>query len=150
MASQRGVAGWNDCPPVMTRNFSGGSFTKRRNNEDDSSNSFMLETWILVSSDKDISIEEVLPKLERLFSHPSKLLQKEFDHYKEKLTTSVPNFSKDHLEFLDGVLDGVEEFMTNGLIKNDILKEVVNFMMVNDGVSKWCTPLRKVIEKIDK
>lgn len=90
-----------------------------------------------------ISNEDLLGKLTEILSLKTCLQDREFKHYEKRLidqfTKGLTNDSHKAV-----VLASLENYQNKEQTKNDLMK----FMLVNDGVSTWCLPLRKILENI--
>jgi hypothetical protein len=88
----------------------------------------------------DVDVETVKSKLNDVLSVPSQLPDRELLFYKNKVLSHIDGLSQDHLRFLDQTLNRVEDA--------NIKKDVVQYMIANDGVSGWCSPLKKLLENL--
>lgn len=94
-------------------------------------------------SNSSISNEELLEKLKKILSLENSLPEREFNHYEKRL---VDQFTKglSNESQKAAVAQSLENYKNKDQVKNNLIK----FMLVNDGVSTWCIPLRKVLENI--
>lgn len=95
-----------------------------------------------------VTVESTIDLLEDVFHIGSTLPEREFNHHKTKLSSQIRTASLLHLRFLHEILHEITEVQNTGdkLSRLDSIKqEVVEYMMANDGVSGWCTSLKKVI-----
>lgn len=76
--------------------------------------------------------------LEKVLTSRS-LSEKEMTFYKTKIPVST--LSPDHQQFVAKLLQRVVDGDNQAAVK----KELVLFMMCNDGVSTWCSALKKLI-----
>lgn len=81
--------------------------------------------------------------MKEILSLETCLQDREFKHYEKRLidqfTKGLTNDSHKAV-----VLASLENYQNKEQTKNDLMK----FMLVNDGVSTWCLPLRKILENI--
>lgn len=103
--------------------------------------------------DDDVSTTttDVGQLLESLFLAKSLLLDREHDHYAKKLKDVHSTLELNHMTFLVSVLqkvDSAAKAKANAQIPS-IKSDVVQYMIMNDGVSGWCIPLRKVVESLN-
>lgn len=130
---QRGdpIDGWNDCPPMNSRGSSSVSLP-------------------LEGGDDTLSTDEIKQHIDDLFSRPTNLPTREHEHYYSKMVGSLDHLSNTDRVFVAQILDRVRELYEtrDSLVKKLIVSELLDYMIVNHGVSKWCTPLRKAIEKV--
>lgn len=172
--SQRGEAceGWNDCPPMIRRDVSSTSLPKRRahrigsnySSRDNSTNDLSstlnalpvlppmpkpLSSPIVssVSSSQEnvdhiktdpVSLDKVELEFESFTQLPTKLSSKELDFYTNKIKKSLESLSLQDLQFLSQTILAGNETGTR--------QSIVEYMVLNDGVSSWCSPLKKLIE----
>lgn len=149
--SQRGEVseGWNDCPPVLrSRDSSGtrrrayrvGSYTSRDNSTSDLSTTLKSNnpsSEVLSIGEIPLSsIDDVESDFGDLAAKPSKLSQKELEFYINKVRKQLPLLSVDHLSF-------IHQIISNSANSKD---QIVQYMLVNDGVASWCVPLKKLVE----
>ncbi|KAI3406496.2 hypothetical protein KGF56_000628 [Candida oxycetoniae] len=127
---QRGDAidGWNDCPtPVMSsQNSSQQSLGKEsiRHNQDR---------------------EGILNLCELVFKKPMDLPERELTCYKSKLQTQIQTMNEEHLDFIESIFNEILEANIN---KNKVSHRVLEYMMVYEGVTKWCAPLKKIVNSV--
>lgn len=76
--------------------------------------------------------------LDNVYTKPSRVPEKEMLHFKAKITNNFPK-ELNHLQFLYSTLTKL------GSSTGGIDKEILNYMVVNSGVSSWCMPLKKVV-----
>ncbi|KAI5959786.1 uncharacterized protein KGF55_005018 [Candida pseudojiufengensis] len=132
---QRGdpMEGWNDCPtPMMIRS-------------QNSSQSSIPTTKSTTKIRQDCDKEDVLKKLEKIFNLEINLPEKEKSHYETKLKNTVSDMSQRDLGFINNVC---EEILSSSPNLKNLKSEVVDHMMNNDGVSTWCSPLKKIVSSI--
>lgn len=93
--------------------------------------------------DSTISNQDLLDKLKQILSLENSLPEREFNHYEKRL---IDQFTKglNNDSQKTTVSQSLENYQNKEQVKNDLIK----FMMVNDGVSTWCIPLRKILENI--
>lgn len=89
--------------------------------------------------------------LETLFLAKSLLLDREHAHYVKKLKDANSTVDAKHKTFLVSVLDKVSSAVgAKAADQIPVIKgDVVQYMIVNDGVSGWCIPLRKIVESLN-
>lgn len=127
---QRGdlIEGWNDCPVPQKK------------------------TIIVKDHSRDITVQNVTGLLTKIFSLNLNLPEREVNHYKSKIVNSVEKMSPNstHLAFINHIcqeiLDNLDEITPK--LRNNLKTEVVEYMMVHEGVSSWCSPLRKIVVSI--
>lgn len=126
---QRGdiMEGWNDCPPDIMKSLN--KSTSSLNSSGSNSN-------------ENVDINGVL---EELFSQPNSLSPRLYDNIKDKLTNSSSTMELSHKQFLANLLHDIK-YKEVGELRT----QVIEFMMINDGVSSWCIALKKFIENITK
>ena len=87
-----------------------------------------------------VDVETVKSKLDDVLSVPSQLPERELLFYKNKVLGHIDGLSRDHLQFLYHTLENVGDA--------NLKKDVVQYMIANDGVSGWCSPLKKLLENL--
>ncbi|RLV92498.1 hypothetical protein JA1_003187 [Spathaspora sp. JA1] len=98
----------------------------------------------------DISPQQVISLLDQTLELPLSLPERELQHYKTKLTQLIPNLTTPHLLFLNEILDQVlkayksDDSTSKGQIKADVVK----YMLNQEGVSAWCSPLKKIVSSV--
>lgn len=98
------------------------------------------------------SEESIRTKLQELLERPTTLQQKEINNYKNKLVNVQDSLSSDDKQFLNNILVQANKLQTGSdkeTTMANIKKEILQYMMANDGVSSWCVSLRKTIEGLD-
>lgn len=128
---QRGdlIEGWNDCPIPQKKS-------------------------ILITKDhnRDITVQNVTNILNKIFALKLNLSERELNHYKLKLVNVVEKMSpgSSHLIFMhhicQEILDNLENITLQ--LRNDLKNQVVEYMMVHEGVSTWCSPMKKIVASI--
>lgn len=96
---------------------------------------------------KERDTKDVIELLNRTFELPLSLGKEEIADAKSKLIPQIENLSSSDITFVGNILDRVllaqksHDAVALTLVKTDIVK----YMMSNDGVSVWCTPLKRII-----
>ncbi|CAH6718915.1 hypothetical protein CLIB1444_01S17326 [[Candida] jaroonii] len=122
------MEGWNDCP-VITRSSS--SLVMGMSTSTPS-----LSTPSLTPTDStDKSVGSIINEL---CSKPTKLSDKMLSNIKTKLENNIDKMEQ-HKQFIFHLYDSEE----------DVKEKIIEFMIINDGVSSWCVPLKKLIESIE-
>ncbi|KAK6454268.1 uncharacterized protein RJT20DRAFT_57470 [Scheffersomyces xylosifermentans] len=148
---------FTDSPPIPTSRP--GSLPPSRTASISSS---VIDTSFTASGEADTSSTESLSKvspdeaielLEKVLGFSYSLPERELTHYKAKLTTQIQTVSSAHLQYLNSVLEKLLEIsQLNGNAKVESLdaakKDVVQYMMKHDGVSSWCSPLKKIVSSV--
>lgn len=127
---QRGDAmeGWNDCPTPISLS---------QNN-----------SQVSLSGDEvRQKREELLVQLGKVFELPLSLPERELAHYKNKLQNQIPVVNEQHLPLIESVFSDLLAGDTNS---SKLKLDVVDYMMNHDGVSSWCSPLKKIVSSIQK
>lgn len=172
--SHGSVPGWNDCPPMMlSNNNSSTSLSKGRKKYHRVLSLASLASDTSLSDSPGVPSRDITPRtpltspqanaalspkdspkdivsvkeltqsctnlLANLFAKPSTLPEHEMNHFKSKLLSNCPK-ELNHLQFLHSILSKSDS--------KGIDKEILNYMVVNSGVSAWCLPLKKVISGI--
>ncbi|OBA22067.1 hypothetical protein METBIDRAFT_39433 [Metschnikowia bicuspidata var. bicuspidata NRRL YB-4993] len=70
------------------------------------------------------------------------LREKEF--FTKRLVDVFPSLALPHKQFISQVVDGIVAKEPSGTLKTRVL----NYMMVNSGVSVWGVPLKKLVETL--
>ncbi|KAI5950327.1 hypothetical protein KGF54_005144 [Candida jiufengensis] len=129
---------WNDCPtPMMIRS--------QNNSQTSIPTKSSISTTEIRQNDTDK--KQVLDKLEKIFTLKINLPERELNHYSLKLQNTISTLNQDHLSFVNKVFD---EILGHDVNSNQLKSEIVEYMMHNDGVSSWCSPLKKVVSSIEK
>ncbi|ODV77152.1 uncharacterized protein CANTADRAFT_27505 [Suhomyces tanzawaensis NRRL Y-17324] len=171
---QRGdqIEGWNDCPPmVMSRTSSSSSVLKSKSRRaanpvaaaSSRSSSGLLPSELSptptiataiptatspatpTSLSSDHSPEVVAALIHSVLQKPSKLPERELAHYEQKLGAHIKSLSLQHLDFIHSVTTRLLAVIDSGESREDIKKEVLDYMILHDGVSLWCSPLKKIV-----
>ncbi|ONH68166.1 hypothetical protein BON22_1823 [Cyberlindnera fabianii] len=95
----------------------------------------------MLSSSSLGDTEQLQQSIETLFSLPTTLPEREFEHYSRKLRDSMGKIKPEHAAFVVSSIDNYKN-------KDETKKSVVQFMMTNDGTSTWGVPLRKILESV--
>lgn len=74
----------------------------------------------------------------------SNLSEKDESLFTKKLVDAYPSLSESHKEFITQIVDQIVNKQQPSVLKGEIL----NYMMVNSGVSSWCVPLKKLVESL--
>lgn len=125
------MEGWNDCP-VITRSSS--SLVNISSTSLSTPSLGPSETES-TASESNKSVESII---DELCSKPTKLSDKMLSAIKTKLINNIDNM-ENHKNFIFHLYDNGE----------DVKEKIIEFMIVNDGVSSWCVPLKKLIESIE-
>ncbi|WEJ95938.1 hypothetical protein PSN45_003469 [Yamadazyma tenuis] len=83
--------------------------------------------------------------VEELTSFPTSIPEKMLGQIKVKLTKASESMSSGSKQFVTEVLEQIKTGADSAILKSSI----VEYMMVNDGVSSWCAPLKKLVDSID-
>lgn len=107
------------------------------------------DSWISVSectrsasSNVDVTSEELLTQFEILKKIPSKLNEREFSHYSNKLTSIITSDKLNH-DSKVVLLKYLQNYR-----KENISKELMAYVMSIDGSSSWGLPLKKILDNI--
>ena len=122
-------------PPMMSPNFSGSSDETSSNNSE-------------ITNIQTVTLEETENLLAQVFQIKSKLLEKEFNHYKLRLDKNLPTLPPTHLELVFNVLEFT--LLDRTLPENQQLarQHIVDYMVNHNGISGWALPLRKIVESM--
>lgn len=93
-----------------------------------------------IQLDHSVNLETVLKEFETFIQSPSKLSFKELDFYTNKIKKQLENLSSNHLQFLYQTIISKSD--------NNTKLSIIEYMVVNDGVSSWCSPLKKLVENV--
>ena len=129
---QRGdlIEGWNDCPVPLAHK----------------------EPIQHASLQQEIDTHKVIDILNKLFQCNIDLPEREIKHYETKLVNSVDKMSKSNINFVYHMCDRILQYQSQGSfseVRNELKNEVIEYMMVHEGVSSWCSPLKKIITSIN-
>ncbi|KAK6461623.1 hypothetical protein DFJ63DRAFT_186273 [Scheffersomyces coipomensis] len=92
-----------------------------------------------------ISKQELISQLTTVLELPTSMSEREIAQYKSKLTSQFEIISNDnHMRFISRMFKFIESKTDIDSIKNDI----VQYMMMNEGTSGWCTPLKKIVTSL--
>jgi hypothetical protein len=105
-----------------------------RRSQQNSTDSLSISSGV---SSADLSTK-CISILDDIYTKPSRVPEKEMLHFKAKITNNLPK-ELNHLQFLYSTLTKL------GSSTGGIDKEILNYMVVNSGVSSWCMPLKKVV-----
>lgn len=122
---QRGdaIEGWNDCPSPMSL----------------SKNSSQVS---LSGDEVRQKRQDLLALLGNVFDLPLSLPEREMAHYRIKLQNQIQVVNEQHLPFIESIFND----LLNAQADSSKLKsDVVDYMMNHDGVSSWCSPLKKIV-----
>ncbi|KAI5956686.1 hypothetical protein KGF57_003406 [Candida theae] len=127
---QRGdaIEGWNDCPTPI---------------------SLSKNNWQISLSGDEIrqKREELQDQLTKVFGLQLSLPERERDHYKNKLQSQIHVVNQQHLPFIETVF---RELLGNEPNSSKLKSDVVDYMMNHDGVSAWCSPLKKIVSSVQR
>lgn len=127
------MEGWNDCPPMMLKNVN--SSTSSLNGKGTSQ--------LTISSANNVDINIVI---QQLLQHPNHVPDKIFKQIQQKILASIDKLDDNHKNFIHGINQDIKQGTDKNILKN----QIVEFMMVNDGVSSWCVPLKKLVENLEQ
>ncbi|CAI5760353.1 unnamed protein product [Candida verbasci] len=132
---QRGdfIEGWNDCPNIFKLKNSTGD--EKIRHEFDKLNTQHLTDYT-----------EVLNKVLSL-DYNNKISSKDLDLYKRKFEQIDLD---SHLDFLLKILQQIYEYSQNKdkELQKKIKMEIVEYLTNHDGVSRWCSPLKRMITSL--
>ncbi|KAM9924942.1 hypothetical protein OXX59_004181 [Metschnikowia pulcherrima] len=74
------------------------------------------------------------------------LADREKEFFEKRLVDAFPSLASPHQRFIAQVVDGVAAKAAGGALKTQVL----NYMMMNSGVSTWGVPLKKLVETLGK
>jgi hypothetical protein len=94
----------------------------------------------VIQLDHSVNLETVVEEFETFIRSPSKLSSKELDFYTNQIKKQLENLSSNHLQFLYQTIISKSE--------NNTKLSIIEYMVVNDGVSSWCSPLKKLVESV--
>ncbi|EGW30074.1 uncharacterized protein SPAPADRAFT_63692 [Spathaspora passalidarum NRRL Y-27907] len=97
-----------------------------------------------------ITSDQVISLLDQTLELPLSLPERELAHYKTKLNQSIPSLASNHLSFLQDILSRLLSAYKedHAQAKAKIKADVVEYMMNQEGVSLWCSPLKKIVTSI--
>lgn len=133
---QRGdpMEGWNDCPPIMVqKNASSTSLGSRKSSSAKPANENMIE--------EEIDIEDIINKFT---AYPTKASERIFSQIKDKLIKSAETMTYEHKAFMAEILDQLQNGAQVPLMK----AQIIDYMMIHDGITTWCSPFKKLVESI--
>lgn len=136
---QRGdpMEGWNDFPSGMISKLNDSSVSLGSRHSSLSENTSKLNPPPYSG--------DIVPLIEEICQYPTQLQPRTMAQLKLKLLNLAAKLTPNHKQF---IVDIGQQLKLNeiGSLKQDI----VSFMMINDGVSSWCVPLKMIIENISK
>ncbi|CUM66067.1 uncharacterized protein PRCAT00003721001 [Priceomyces carsonii] len=103
---------------------------------------------------KDIELNsniDVHERIQRLFELPSLLASNILDAHRKKLQSTDETILRKYATFIDGIVTEAD-LISRGESTTSVRKlrqKIVDFMILNDGVSSWSLPLKNVIESLD-
>lgn len=117
---QRGdlMEGWNDCPPIMLK-----------------------ANDVEVDLDSNLDISNTI---DELLSFPTSLNDTLLRQIKHKLIGFSTKMNHKDKMFVHSLLIQYN----SGVPIESLKQQIVEYMMVNDGVSSWCAPLKKLITSL--
>lgn len=133
---QRGdlMEGWNDCPTVMVqKNVSSGSLGSRSSSIAKPINDETIQ--------EEIDIEQIINKIT---SYPTKASDRVFNQIKDKLLKSIDSMKYEHKVFINDISNQLQLGVETSILK----AQIIEYMMVNDGITTWCSPFKKLVESI--
>lgn len=72
------------------------------------------------------------------------LSEKDETFFTKRLVDVYSGLEEPHKTFITGIVNGIASKQAAAGLKGEIL----NYMMVNSGVSTWCVPLKKLVETL--
>lgn len=130
--------GYNDCLlPTTNKSFLTPPTSTSLNSSSSSTTSLPAATNV----DLKDSIDSHLAMLLAL---PTRLPDREFSHYKVKLTTNLPR----DLPLVQAWLGVLAEPEITAENQQEVRQQVIDYMLHHNGVSIWALPLRKVVESL--
>lgn len=72
----------------------------------------------------------------------AELLEKDEQFFTKRLVEPYASLDEAHKRFITSIVNGIKSQ------KAGLKSEILNYMMVNSGVSTWCVPLKKLVETI--
>lgn len=133
-------------PPLPARNVNSsinlGKDLKPINNQSVSNNQANT------GCNSDIEDANVSAMLEELLRRPTTLQENEIKHYQSKLANVVSSLKSNDKFFLNDILIKVFNDLSDrdDTALANIRQKILMYMMANQGVSHWCSPLKKTIE----
>lgn len=135
------MEGWNDCPPMMVQSLnSSSSSVDKKGKQSDKSKSPSSST---IPFDESVNITEVV---EEFLQMPNSLPDKMLSQIKAKLFNGTGTMKDSHKRFVCEISLEAK----NGSDAISLKNKIIEFMMVNDGVSSWCVPLKKFVEGLSQ
>lgn len=130
--------GYNDCLlPTTNKSFLTPPTSTNLSSSSSSTTSLPTTTKV----DLKDSIDS---QLARLLALPTGLPDREFSHYKVKLTANLPR----DLPLVQAWLDVLAEPEITAENQQQVRQQVIDYMLHHNGVSIWALPLRKVVESL--
>lgn len=108
-----------------------------------------LETLLLNTTNPEAlaadfgDVNETPEKFHNIFKSAN-LSAKDETFFTKRLVDVYPTLGDNHKEFITRIVDGITNKETSASLKGEIL----NYMMVNSGVSTWCVPLKKLVDTL--
>ncbi|KAF5098148.1 hypothetical protein DV451_003504 [Geotrichum candidum] len=99
------------------------------------------------STESEVDLKDLIDaQLVKLLTMPTSLPDREFTHYKAKLTTNLPR----DLHLVQAWLSALDESTNEGAKEKqqEVRQQVIDYMLHHNGVSIWALPLRKVVESL--
>lgn len=102
----------------------------------------------LVRKERDHN--EVQGFLNAVTESPLSLSKEEIDDCKSKITSQMELLNADKLMVLGDFLERtvLAQKTHDAVALTQIKTDIVKYMMANDGVSAWCTPLKRIVSSI--
>ncbi|KAL6450434.1 hypothetical protein SBY92_004640 [Candida maltosa Xu316] len=122
---QRGdlIEGWNDCPTPAKK---------------------LIVTHADLD-DKDIATQDVADLIHKVFALDISLPERELNHYQIKLINNVEKMTPPSSDLIFIYHNQNDE---TPAVKNELKNQIVEYMMVHEGVSSWCSALKKIVSKL--
>jgi hypothetical protein len=99
------------------------------------------------SKENEVDLKDLIDAhLVKLLAMPTSLPEREFTHYKAKLTTNLPR----DLPLVQTWLIALHESAKDAVKvkQQEVRQQVIDYMLHHNGVSIWALPLRKVVESL--
>lgn len=101
----------------------------------------VTETQVHVEDEKTVDFTGSEAKL-RALVEAAAISGKERDFFTKRLVDAFPTLAEPHKKFISLIVDALDAKEHSGPLKTQVL----NYMMVNSGVSTWGVPLKKLVE----
>ncbi|KAK6201216.1 uncharacterized protein RJT21DRAFT_1168 [Scheffersomyces amazonensis] len=97
---------------------------------------------------KTINKLDLIELLEKTLKFTNTMSERESQLCKSKLMTQFDILSNQHLIFINEILKTITDSTIDSLLLTKVKNDIIQYMMINDGTSAWCTPLKKIIISI--